>query len=57
VTNPPIDPIREEIVMSLASFIGPKSEPARRGRQRRGLTPRLEVTQPVLTNQDLMPPA
>ena len=24
VTNPPIDPIREEIVMSLVSFIGPK---------------------------------
>lgn len=24
VTNPPIDPIREEIVMSLTSFIGPK---------------------------------
>ncbi|MEF3007356.1 glutamate synthase central domain-containing protein, partial [Pseudomonas aeruginosa] len=24
VTNPPIDPIREEIVMSLASFIGPR---------------------------------
>ena len=24
VTNPPIDPIREAIVMSLVSFIGPK---------------------------------
>ena len=24
VTNPPIDPIREEIVMSLVSFIGPR---------------------------------
>ena len=24
VTNPPIDPIREQIVMSLVSFIGPK---------------------------------
>ncbi|KAG1235567.1 hypothetical protein G6F68_018909 [Rhizopus microsporus] len=24
VTNPPIDPIREEIVMSLHTFIGPK---------------------------------
>jgi len=24
VTNPPIDPIREAIVMSLNSFIGPK---------------------------------
>jgi glutamate synthase (NADPH/NADH) large chain len=28
VTNPPIDPIREAIVMSLNSFIGPKPEPA-----------------------------
>jgi glutamate synthase (NADPH/NADH) large chain len=24
VTNPPIDPIREEAVMSLVSFIGPR---------------------------------
>jgi glutamate synthase (NADPH/NADH) large chain len=24
VTNPPIDPIREQMVMSLVSFIGPK---------------------------------
>jgi glutamate synthase (NADPH/NADH) large chain len=24
VTNPPIDPIREELVMSLVSFVGPK---------------------------------
>ena len=29
VTNPPIDPIREEIVMSLTSFIGPEAQPAR----------------------------
>ena len=28
VTNPPIDPIREELVMSLVSFIGPQPEPA-----------------------------
>ena len=26
VTNPPIDPIRESIVMSLVSFIGPKPD-------------------------------
>ena len=32
VTNPPIDPIREEMVMSLVSFIGPKPEPARHRR-------------------------
>ncbi|MBZ5782514.1 glutamate synthase central domain-containing protein, partial [Klebsiella aerogenes] len=24
VTNPPIDPIREQLVMSLVSFIGPR---------------------------------
>ena len=29
VTNPPIDPIREELVMSLVSMIGPRPEPAR----------------------------
>ena len=28
VTNPPIDPIREEAVMSLVSFIGAKTKPA-----------------------------
>ena len=30
VTNPPIDPIREELVMSLMSFIGAERQPARR---------------------------
>ena len=30
VTNPPIDPIREEIVMSLVSFIGPRPKHRRR---------------------------
>ncbi|MGW8308855.1 MAG: glutamate synthase central domain-containing protein [Achromobacter pulmonis] len=29
VTNPPIDPIREQLVMTLVSFIGPRPEPAR----------------------------
>ena len=28
VTNPPIDPIREELVMSLVSFIGPAPQPS-----------------------------
>ena len=35
VTNPPIDPIREELVMSLVSFIGPRPNllaPRRYGR-------------------------
>ena len=36
VTNPPIDPIREELVMSLVSFIGPRPE---HPRPRRHLAP------------------
>ncbi|TMM48348.1 glutamate synthase large subunit [Qipengyuania marisflavi] len=50
VTNPPIDPIREELVMSLLSMIGPR--PNLLGRDG-GTHKRLEVTQPILTNQDL----
>ncbi len=51
VTNPPIDPIREEIVMSLTSFIGPK--PNLLGIDETDPPPRLEVTQPILSNEDL----
>ena len=50
VTNPPIDPIREELVMSLTTSIGPKPnlmdehpESCRR----------IRVKQPILTNADL----
>ena len=51
VTNPPIDPIREELVMSLVSFIGPRPNIFdREGNSRRK---RLEVRQPILTNGDL----
>ena len=50
VTNPPIDPIREELVMSLVSMIGPR--PNLFGRHA-GTHKRLEVSQPVLTNVDL----
>ncbi len=50
VTNPPIDPIREELVMSLVSMIGPR--PNLLGRAA-GTHQRLEVTQPVLSNGDL----
>ncbi|TFU01423.1 glutamate synthase large subunit [Polymorphobacter arshaanensis] len=50
VTNPPIDPIREELVMSLVSMIGPR--PNLLGHHA-GTHKRLEVTQPVLTNGDL----
>ncbi len=51
VTNPPIDPIREEIVMSLTSFIGPR--PNLLGIDETDPTMRLEVHQPVLSNEDL----
>lgn len=50
VTNPPIDPIREELVMSLTSMIGPR--PNLLGRDA-GTHKRLEVDQPILTNEDL----
>ncbi|MEL6239484.1 MAG: glutamate synthase central domain-containing protein, partial [Pseudomonadota bacterium] len=50
VTNPPIDPIREELVMSLLSMIGPR--PNLLGRDA-GTHKRLEVNQPILTNDDL----
>jgi glutamate synthase (NADPH/NADH) large chain len=51
VTNPPIDPIREELVMSLVSFIGPRPNLFDlEGTARRK---RLEVRQPILTNDDL----
>ena len=53
VTNPPIDPIREEIVMSLTSFIGPRPNLLGIGNGDEPLTPRLEVTQPVLLDEDI----
>ncbi|GAB2179946.1 glutamate synthase-related protein [Denitratisoma sp. agr-D3] len=53
VTNPPIDPIREEIVMSLTSFIGPKPNLMGIANPNEALTPRLEVHQPVLLADDL----
>jgi len=51
VTNPPIDPIREEIVMSLVSIIGPR--PNLFDLEGTSKTKRLEVRQPVLTDADL----
>jgi glutamate synthase (NADPH/NADH) large chain len=50
VTNPPIDPIREELVMSLVSMIGPR--PNMLGREA-GTHKRLEVDQPILTNDEV----
>jgi len=51
VTNPPIDPIREELVMSLVSFIGPR--PNLFDLEGLSSSKRLEVRQPILTNDDL----
>jgi len=51
VTNPPIDPIREELVMSLVSLIGPR--PNLLDLEQGGSHKRLEVTQPVITNTGL----
>jgi glutamate synthase domain-containing protein 2/glutamate synthase domain-containing protein 1/glutamate synthase domain-containing protein 3 len=51
VTNPPIDPIRENVVMSLVSFIGPKPNLL----DINAVNPpmRLEVSQPVLDFDDM----
>jgi len=51
VTNPPIDPIREELVMSLVSIIGPR--PNLFDLEGMSRTKRLEVRQPILTDDDL----
>ena len=51
VTNPPIDPIREEIVMSLVSFIGPR--PNLLDLEGTSTLKRLEVMQPILSNEGL----
>ncbi|HPI62279.1 glutamate synthase central domain-containing protein, partial [Zoogloea sp.] len=51
VTNPPIDPIREQLVMSLVSFVGPR--PNLLGINEINPPYRLEVPQPVLTFADM----
>ncbi len=51
VTNPPIDPIREELVMSLVSLIGPR--PNLLEREAAAGQKRLEVRSPILSNVDL----
>ena len=51
VTNPPIDPIREAIVMSLVSFVGPK--PNLLDINQVNPPMRLEVAQPVLDFTDM----
>jgi len=51
VTNPAIDPIREEMVMSLTSIIGPNPNLLGLGEEKPLM--RLEVHQPILNNIDL----
>ena len=51
VTNPPIDSIREELVMSLVSLVGPR--PNLLDLETGGKHIRLELHQPILTNTDL----
>ncbi len=51
VTNPPIDPIREEIVMSLVAQIGPR--PNLLGLEGGDSNMRLDVETPILNNRDL----
>ena len=51
VTNPPIDPIREAIVMSLVTFVGPK--PNLLDINQVNPPMRLEVSQPILDFADM----
>ena len=50
VTNPPIDPIREQLVMSLVTNIGPKPNLMDESPES---CRRIKVQQPILTNADL----
>ncbi len=50
VTNPPIDPLREEIIMSLQTFIGPEGNVLETTESQ---CHRLQLAQPVLTNKQL----
>src|SRR6184192_1739568 len=51
VTNPPIDPIREELVMSLVTFIGPR--PNLLGINETDPPMRLEAEKPILTADEM----
>ena len=50
VTNPPIDPIREESVMSLTSYIGPQGNLFQRADESRKF---IKLSSPILTNIQL----
>ena len=49
VTNPPIDPIRENLVMSIESFIGPRRNILT---ENPGHARRLHIANPILTDDD-----
>lgn len=50
VTNPPIDPIREELVMSLMTFIGNQKNILE---EKPGLAHLVKLKHPILTNDDI----
>jgi glutamate synthase (NADPH/NADH) large chain len=50
VTNPPIDSIREEVIMSLECYIGPEGNLLQTGEEH---CHRLLVPHPILTNEEL----
>ncbi|MDO4588034.1 MAG: glutamate synthase large subunit [Planctomycetia bacterium] len=50
VTNPPIDPIREELVMSLTTYIGNAANILDDNSQQ---TPLIKLLRPILTDEDL----
>ncbi len=50
VTNPPIDSIREEIIMSLECYIGPELNLLETGREH---AHRLRIPHPILSNEQL----
>ncbi len=50
VTNPPIDPIREEVVMSLESYVGPQRDILSESPEH---CRKLRVHEPILLNEEL----
>ena len=51
VTNPPIDSIREEIIMSLEAFIGPEKNLLDTTKEHCNM---LKIPNPIITNKELM---
>ena len=52
VTNPPIDPIREELVMSLEMSLGSKPNIFSKPDDNNSF--RLELSQPIIKNEEMM---